>query len=543
MPKKRTVKQNDNYFKLAEEIYGDQRFAGLLIDANKGRPLHAGTTLRVPDKPQGATGQNVFFSNQAAQAAADLDAAVGFDRSRIAPRFSEQQGQQQRQPQQQQRQPPPTPGGGISSGGAGANVLNTAGPPGPGTPGFEYFEDYLNPPAQPPGTPGGALPNDPTFVTPPPVQPPPLSPLAQQYAGPYLPQAPTPPPQPQFEPVSGGRGTVVPGPVTPDLTQRAIDYFLAANPEEDPYFSAIPPGSSFRSPPRPRGSAQADRPERRRPDVRGPSPLPRGPFSSGQIFRDPVDFAGNAQGINQLGPLTQAGSEVRQEPDRLFSPMIDTIERGLTLGAQGVSAFFGGPPVPWDPTNVDPYFQEVSDAQTQSVAERTEAYLTASANYYTSGPNAQQYMTRPPGYSATVMFNGREVPKTLVDIKEKVENGEEVSEWWIPWLAQWGLIVPAGATPAIDPAGGGGGGGGGFGGFIPGGRGRGGGGSGGSGAFFRPVQRSGSGGFGGGGFGFPQQQARDLLRSASVSPARLAQDLAREQGVFAGFGLTVFRRG
>ena len=47
--KRYKVKAGDNYFTIAEELFGDQRFAGYLIRANPGiNVLHPGIVLKVP---------------------------------------------------------------------------------------------------------------------------------------------------------------------------------------------------------------------------------------------------------------------------------------------------------------------------------------------------------------------------------------------------------------------------------------------------------------------------------------------------------------
>jgi len=69
-----TVAGGDNYFTLAEKLYGSQRFAGLLMDANGGRALRPGMVLSVPKTDE--TAAEVNFSPWAWKQAQDLTAST-----------------------------------------------------------------------------------------------------------------------------------------------------------------------------------------------------------------------------------------------------------------------------------------------------------------------------------------------------------------------------------------------------------------------------------------------------------------------------------
>lgn len=71
-----TVVGGDNYFTLAEKLYGSQRFAGLLMEANGGRALRPGMVLQVPKTDE--TAQTVNFSPWAWQQAQDLTASTAY---------------------------------------------------------------------------------------------------------------------------------------------------------------------------------------------------------------------------------------------------------------------------------------------------------------------------------------------------------------------------------------------------------------------------------------------------------------------------------
>lgn len=71
-----TVVGGDNYFTLAEKLYGSQRFAGLLMEANGGRALRPGMVLQVPKTDE--TAQTVNFSPWAWNTAQDLTASTAY---------------------------------------------------------------------------------------------------------------------------------------------------------------------------------------------------------------------------------------------------------------------------------------------------------------------------------------------------------------------------------------------------------------------------------------------------------------------------------
>lgn len=68
MAKKKTyqVKSGDSWFKIARNVFGDQRMAGALMDANPGvNLLVQGQVLHLPDQPS-EDSEPVFFSNETA---------------------------------------------------------------------------------------------------------------------------------------------------------------------------------------------------------------------------------------------------------------------------------------------------------------------------------------------------------------------------------------------------------------------------------------------------------------------------------------------
>jgi len=117
-----TVQGGDNYFTLAEQIYGSQRFAGLLIEANGGRPLRPGDIINVPQTDQ--TAAEVNFSPWAMEQARNLTANTAY-------------GQRQQQAAQTQAQVSLTnPGAGTVSSVGANNYAGLAAqtPPTPYTP-------------------------------------------------------------------------------------------------------------------------------------------------------------------------------------------------------------------------------------------------------------------------------------------------------------------------------------------------------------------------------------------------------------------------
>ena len=75
------VKAGDNWFSIAEKIYGDQRMAGMLMEANSDiSVLQQGQTLHLPAMPDLAAGEGAFFSQDTVDIAVDnesvRDAAV-----------------------------------------------------------------------------------------------------------------------------------------------------------------------------------------------------------------------------------------------------------------------------------------------------------------------------------------------------------------------------------------------------------------------------------------------------------------------------------
>lgn len=70
-----TVQAGDNYFTIAEKLFGNQRYAGLLISANGGM-LRPGDVIRVPDVEGGDP--NVYFSPGAYRRAQELTAQTAY---------------------------------------------------------------------------------------------------------------------------------------------------------------------------------------------------------------------------------------------------------------------------------------------------------------------------------------------------------------------------------------------------------------------------------------------------------------------------------
>lgn len=67
-----TVLPSDNFYTIAQKLYGSQRYAGLLLDANPGiSALHPGMELDVPEPPD--DGQTVYFSPSAHKRSQDID--------------------------------------------------------------------------------------------------------------------------------------------------------------------------------------------------------------------------------------------------------------------------------------------------------------------------------------------------------------------------------------------------------------------------------------------------------------------------------------
>lgn len=68
------VKSGDNWFSIAEQIYGDQRMAGLLMEANAGiSVLHQGQVVYLPPMPVVEPGERVFFSQNTFDDALDIE--------------------------------------------------------------------------------------------------------------------------------------------------------------------------------------------------------------------------------------------------------------------------------------------------------------------------------------------------------------------------------------------------------------------------------------------------------------------------------------
>ena len=136
-----TVVGGDNYFALAEKLYGSQRFAGLLMEANGGRALRPGMVLQVPKTDE--TAAEVNFSPWAWQQAQDLTASTAYGQA---------QQQAQTTPQTQVNLTNP-PIGGVSSVGANsysALAAQSTAPPVPA------YTGYI-----PPGQGGGYTPTAP----------------------------------------------------------------------------------------------------------------------------------------------------------------------------------------------------------------------------------------------------------------------------------------------------------------------------------------------------------------------------------------------
>lgn len=70
-----TVQAGDNYFTIAEKLFGNQRYAGLLISANGGM-LRPGDVITVPDVEGGDP--NVYFSPGAYRRAQELTAQTAY---------------------------------------------------------------------------------------------------------------------------------------------------------------------------------------------------------------------------------------------------------------------------------------------------------------------------------------------------------------------------------------------------------------------------------------------------------------------------------
>ena len=67
-----TVLSGDNFYTIAQKLYGSQHYAGLLLDANPGvSVLQPGMELDVPDPPD--TGETVYFSPAAHKRSQDID--------------------------------------------------------------------------------------------------------------------------------------------------------------------------------------------------------------------------------------------------------------------------------------------------------------------------------------------------------------------------------------------------------------------------------------------------------------------------------------
>ncbi len=67
-----TVQPGDNFYTIAQKLYGSQRYAGLLLDANPGiYALHPGMELDVPEPPD--DGQTVYFSPAGHKRSQDID--------------------------------------------------------------------------------------------------------------------------------------------------------------------------------------------------------------------------------------------------------------------------------------------------------------------------------------------------------------------------------------------------------------------------------------------------------------------------------------
>lgn len=138
-----TVQGGDNYFALAEQLYGSQRYAGLLMEANGGRPLRPGDIINVPKTDQSAT--EVNFSPRAMEQARNLTANTAY-------------GQRQQQAAQTQVQVSLTnPGVGSSVSSVGANnYSNLAAQTPTTTPAYANYTGYI-----PAGQGGGYTPTAP----------------------------------------------------------------------------------------------------------------------------------------------------------------------------------------------------------------------------------------------------------------------------------------------------------------------------------------------------------------------------------------------
>lgn len=142
-----TVQGGDNYFTLAKQIYGSERFAGLLIEANGGRSLRPGDVINVPKTDQSAT--EVNFSPWAMEQARNLTANTAY-------------GQRQQQAQTQTTQP--TTQVTLTNPGTGAVNTQTATPYTPPATGVAMPPGYLNysaMAAQPVSAPRGPRPRPP----------------------------------------------------------------------------------------------------------------------------------------------------------------------------------------------------------------------------------------------------------------------------------------------------------------------------------------------------------------------------------------------
>lgn len=141
-----TVVGGDNYFTLAEKLYGSQRFAGLLMEANGGRALRPGMVLSVPKTDE--TAAEVNFSPWAWQQAQDLTASTAYGQR-------QQQAQATQQTQVNLINPPMTSS--VSSVGANGYSALAAQSVAQGTsPIAPTYTGYI-----PPGQGGGYIPTAP----------------------------------------------------------------------------------------------------------------------------------------------------------------------------------------------------------------------------------------------------------------------------------------------------------------------------------------------------------------------------------------------
>ena len=131
-----TVQAGDNYFTIAEKLYGNQRYAGLLISANGGM-LRPGDVISVPDVEGGDP--NVYFSQGAFNRGLELMQGLP-----SASRYGGASNQVQTTPQVSLTNPPSVSSVGTNNYAALATQTPTTTPYTPPTTGVAMPSGYVN---------------------------------------------------------------------------------------------------------------------------------------------------------------------------------------------------------------------------------------------------------------------------------------------------------------------------------------------------------------------------------------------------------------